>query len=195
MKRKSARARKQKSHTLEYAVYALLLIVTVWVVYSFVQTPPSPPQSTIVREGSPAPDFTLPIIDENGLTRNTLTLSKFRGKVVLLEFMVSSCPHCRNMAPIVKNLQQEYGLQNVVILTVAGTWNGADAASTAQFIQNYGTHWFHVFDQKNSVFNSYGVSGTPSYFIIDPDGIVKFRFEGEQSYATLAQAIDRVLKP
>jgi thiol-disulfide isomerase/thioredoxin len=132
------------------------------------------------------------MIDENGLSNDNLTLSSFKGKAVLLEFMVSWCPHCQNMVPIIKTLDQNYSQQNLTIISVAATWEGANAESTAQFIRTYGTTWLHALDQKNLVFDKYGVNSTPTYFVIDPQGVVRFRLEGEQSYTILAKSIDEI---
>jgi cytochrome oxidase Cu insertion factor (SCO1/SenC/PrrC family) len=97
------------------------------------------------------------------------------------------------MAPILEGLQQQYGSREFVVIAVAGAWQGADAASTAEFIRTYKATWAHVFDRSNSVFNTYKVDSTPAYFIIDTQGIIRYRYDGEQVYATLAQAIDRLL--
>lgn len=193
MKRRTSREKKRKGHTLEYLAYAAIIVVIIWGVYSFLQTPPNSSSQTVAREGSPAPDFTLPIVNENGLTGGQLSLSQFKGKVVVLEFMVSWCPHCRTMAPVIERLQQQYGSREFVIISVAGTWQGADAASTAEFIRTYKATWVHVLDRSNSVFNTYRVDSTPAYYIIDAQGIIRYRYDGEQIYATLAEAIDRLL--
>ena len=36
-------------------------------------------------------------------------LSLLRGKVVVLEFMLTTCPHCQNTARLLSRLQREYG--------------------------------------------------------------------------------------
>lgn len=191
-KRASDRAKKaKKSRTLEYVVGIVVLVVIVWGVYGLVQTPASVPSGRISR-GDAAPNFTLPIVDGSGLTGQSLSLSQFKGKIIVLEFMVSWCPHCQNMAPIVERLHQQYAGETVVFISVAATWNGADARSTAEFIRTYRASWVHVLDQRNSVFQGYGVDSTPAYFIIDSSGAVQSRYDGEQVYATLAEAIARV---
>jgi peroxiredoxin len=173
---------------------AFVVLIIIAVVYGFLQTPSNQPQTTYARAGSPAPDFTLPIVNQNGLTGERLTLSQFRGKIVVLEFMVSTCIHCQNMVPTVQRLQQEYGQYGVVVISVAATWNNADAASTAQFMKTHGATWVHVLDQKNSVFNTYQVESTPTYFIIDSQGVIQTRLSGEQTLATFAEILDRMLK-
>lgn len=40
---------------------------------------------------------------------NQIRLSLLRGKVVVLEFMLTTCPHCQNTAKLMSRLQKEYG--------------------------------------------------------------------------------------
>ena len=46
-------------------------------------------------------------------------LSKYKGKVVVLEFLFTTCPHCQKSATIFSKLQQEYGPKGFQALGVA----------------------------------------------------------------------------
>lgn len=142
-------------------------------------------------------DFTLPIVGPNGLTGQSLSLSSFRGKVILLEFMEPWCPHCQNMAPTLQDLYTKYqNNPNVVFISVAGPWNGPDgnpasANDAAKFISTYGTGWTYVYDSSGTVMtNEYGVNSTPTFFIISKSGVVFTTFQGEQAENAIAAAID-----
>ena len=193
---KKTKKRKEKSVSSgEIIVGLVILVIAVWGVYSLTQ-PAS--QTTTTSSSSGAPDFTLPVVGLNGLTGQTVSLSSFRGKVVLLEFMVPWCPHCQNMAPVLEKLYQQYGSQNVVFLTVSGAWPQqaggppATASDAAQFIRVYGTSWTFVYDSSNSIFNKYGVTATPTFFIIDKNGMVANTYQGEVAENTLAADLSRL---
>jgi len=193
---KKTKKRKEKSVSSgEIIVGLVILVIVVWGVYSLTQ-PAS--QTTTTSSSSGAPDFTLPVVGLNGLTGQTVSLSSFRGKVVLLEFMVPWCPHCQNMAPVLEKLYQQYGSQNVVFLTVSGAWPQqaggppATASDAAQFIRVYGTSWTFVYDSSNSIFNKYGVTATPTFFIIDKNGMVANTYQGEVAENTLAADLSRL---
>jgi len=143
--------------------------------------------------GDIAPDFTLPVVTSSGLSNQTVTLSSFRGKVVFLEFMVSWCRVCQQMAPSVEYLNEKYSGQDVVFLSVAGTQNGASAESTAAFIGQYHATWTHALDTENSAFASYKVQATPTYLILDRSGKILSRFEGSVPTDALAKAIELAL--
>ncbi len=208
----------KKKHGLSKAekiAIPLILVIAVWVVYSYVIAPPTPGTSstltnsvtTSISQSGLPPDFTLPVVcsstascpnnPQAGLTGQTLTLSSFKGKVVLLEFMEPWCPHCQNMAPILGSLYTQYGKGNVVFLTVAGPWNGATANDAAAFTspggKGYGyggTSWIYVYDSSGTIFSEYGVNSTPTFYVIAKDGTVSgSALIGEQTSDTLASAI------
>lgn len=181
--------------TWEKVAIPIIIIVAIWSVYSFTQPAPATSSSltnsvsTSVTQSGLAPDFTLPIVGPNGETGQTLTLSAFRGKVVLLEFMEPWCPHCQNEAPVLASVYSEYGKQNVVFISVAGPWNGATASDAASFITQYGTNWNYVYDSSGTIFSEYGVNSTPTFYIIAPNGSVATTFTGEQTADTLSGAL------
>jgi thiol-disulfide isomerase/thioredoxin len=139
--------------------------------------------------GDTAPDFNLPVVTEKGLTFQNLSLSSFRGKVVLLEFMVSWCPACQQMAPTVEDLHRTYGPEGVEFLSVAGTYGGATADSTSQFISKFHTPWTYLLDTSGKgLFDTYAIKATPTFLVIGRDGKILARIEGG-SYEELAVAI------
>ena len=201
--KKNEGATAKKPHGLSKAekiAIPIVIIIAIWAIYSFTQ--PSPSSTTLqvtysstssLSQSALAPDFTLPVVGANGLSGQTVTLSSFRGKVVLLEFMEPWCPHCQNMASVLDNLYAKYGSGNVVFISVSGPWNGATANDAANFIHNYGSSWTYVYDSSGIVFNNYGVNSTPAFFIIGKDGGIASTFSGEQTADTLSSALSAAL--
>jgi len=101
------------------------------------------------------------------------------------------------MAPIVENLYKQFG-NKVVFISVAGPWNGPDgkpasAADTASFINQYGSTWTYVYDSSGTVMNNeFGVTSTPTFFIIGKDGSILTSYTGEEPYDTLAAYLNSV---
>jgi len=151
-------------------------------------------QATTVVSGGLAPSFTLKLINANGLTSQDFTYNPNSGQIVFMEFIHEWCIHCRNMAPIIGRLHQQYADRGVVFITVAGGYN-TDAERTAAFLRQFGIDWTAVFDPNLEVFSKYGVRGTPTYFIISPAGYVLTKFEGETTYDRLAQELDKYIVP
>jgi len=197
--RKSDSGRGKGLSLGEKVAIPLILIMVVWGAYSFSQPThvTSVSQSSVAAATSSnllgAPDFTLPVVSANGLTGQTVSLSSFRGKVVLLEFMEPWCPHCQTMAPVLESLYKQYGSQNVVFISVAGPWEGATANDAAKFIHDYGSGWTYVYDSSGTIVNGYGVTATPTFFVLNKDGSIITSFQGEQTYNTLAGVLAQAL--
>ncbi|MGD0422099.1 MAG: TlpA disulfide reductase family protein [Candidatus Bathyarchaeia archaeon] len=194
-KTKPGASRKSSFSRSEKIAIPIIIIIAIWVVYSLSQPAvPSSSTTSIQTTGTlGAADFTLPIVSGSGLTGQTLTLSSLRGKVVLLEFMEPWCPHCQDMAPVLEKLYTQYGSGNVVLLSIAGPWQGATAQDAANFIKNYGSSWSFVYDSSGSVVSEYGVSATPTFLIIGKDGSIVARYDGEQTFDTLAAGLTAAL--
>jgi peroxiredoxin len=194
-----AAPRKRKGPGAGLIIIAAVIVVIIIIVGLQVFQPRSATPTTAasatpgyVGVGVIAPDFNLRIITEERLTDQGLSLSSLRGKVVLIEFMVSSCQACRQMEPAVGDLYKMYGQEGVEFLSVAGTYGGATAESTSQFIKEFHSPWTYLLDRTNGVFETYGIRATPTFFVISPEGKVLARIEGG-SYEELAVAINNAL--
>jgi cytochrome c-type biogenesis protein len=87
---------------------------------------------------------------------------------------------------------------NVVFISVAGPWNGPDgnpasASDAAKFISTYGSTWTYVYDSSGTVVSEYGVTATPTIFVIGKSGAVFTTFQGEQPEDTLTTAINNAI--
>jgi thiol-disulfide isomerase/thioredoxin len=162
----------------EKLVGLVILVLVLWVVYSVAETPP---QTTQLGTGTGAPDFTLRVVGPNGLTPQTTSLSSFRGKIVVLEFMAPQCPHCQGMSPDLERLYLQYKPQNVVFLAISGIVAGYSVTpdEIAQFIRDYHSNWIYVYDSSGTIAAEYGVAGTPTFFIIGKNGNVTTAYVGD----------------
>jgi thiol-disulfide isomerase/thioredoxin len=185
------KGKREKKFSLGDAVIVgIALIAIIWGAYTF--GVPHPPATTTTSQTGGAPDFTLPVVDQSGLTGQTVSLSSFHGKVVLLEFMVPWCTHCQKMAPVLDKLYQQFGSQNIIFISVSGAWNGASANDASQFIRAYQSTWTYVYDSSNSIFTMYGVTQTPTFFMIAKNGQIAGTYQGEVAYDSLAADLTRL---
>ncbi len=61
-----------------------------------------------------APEFVIKLPDGG-----QKLLSQYRGKVVVLEFLLTTCPHCKDTSRIMNRLQADYASRGLVCLGVA----------------------------------------------------------------------------
>jgi thiol-disulfide isomerase/thioredoxin len=132
--------------------------------------------------------FTLPIVGSKGLTGSNLTLSSFRGSVVVLKFMKPSCPVCQKTSPFMEKLYREYANRGVVFIAVAGPWDSPSAVG--EFIQGYNSSLTYVYDTTGEVFRTYGVIAVPTLFVLSKGGTVSSSYPGAPSYDIIAKVID-----
>lgn len=128
--------------------------------------------SASVEVGQAAPDFTV-----SGASGESVKLSDFRGKHVVLEWTNEHCPFVQkhykdgNM----QGLQQSYTDQDVVWMTVFSSAPGksghVDQAGAKKFAADFKTHSSKLLlDESGDVGRAYGAKTTPHMYVINPEG-------------------------
>jgi peroxiredoxin Q/BCP len=116
--------------------------------------------------GTVAPDFTT--IDDEG---NTVSLSDFKGKVVVMYFYPKDdTPGCTKQAQSFRDRYAEYQNKDMVVLGVSMD----DRASHQKFKEKYGLPFTLLVDSDGAITNAYDVSGggyaKRVTYIIDGEG-------------------------
>ncbi len=115
-----------------------------------------------------APDFTLP-----NLEGKKVSLRDYRGKVVFLNFMATWCHWCRKEMPHLQKLHDQFKDNGLVIVVVYTDLKGAE--SVIPFVKKNGYTFAissGVLDPDGEVSRLYGVSATPSTFLLDRNGMI-----------------------
>ena len=114
--------------------------------------------------GKRAPDFTLPTLDNK-----ELSLSQFRGKIVMVNFWVTSCGACASEMPHIQAVFNTWPRNDLEILAVN---TGERAAFVQNFVNRRGLTFPALLDSDETVSNIYRISSLPTTFFINSDGIV-----------------------
>lgn len=120
--------------------------------------------------GQPAPDFTLPDLDGN-----SVSLTDFAGKPVLVNFWNTGCPPCRDEMPYLQQVYNESKDTELVMLTI-NIGEGTDTVK--DFFQDRSLSLPVLFDTDVTVARIYNVPGIPTTFFIDKDGIMRVKVIG-----------------
>jgi len=119
-----------------------------------------------------APGFALP-----DSKMRIFDLYDYRGKIVLLEFMQTTCPHCAVFADKLAAVQQKYG-EKVQVLAVANMAQDNDR-TVAAYIAGHKVTYPILFDAGQMAY-SYILNQQiqyPQVFLIDANGIIQKQFE------------------
>jgi len=147
----------------------------------------TPTQPSQTAGGTFAPDFAL--TDVYG---NTFRLSDQRGKVVVLEFMRTTCPHCAREMSQLASVHDQFG-SDVTLISVGADPQGDTDEVLKAYAAKHNAQWVWARDTAN-VASQYQVSGVPTIAVIDPNGRTVQINVGETSASTLIQQIQAAHK-
>jgi cytochrome c biogenesis protein CcmG/thiol:disulfide interchange protein DsbE len=133
----------------------------------------------------PAAGFTLELM-EGGI----LDLADLQGKVVLVDFWASWCAPCRQEAPVLRQVYQEYADQPVEFVGV-NIWDRREDAF--QYTDTFDIPYPNGVDESGSIAIDYGVRGIPEKFFIDSTGVVRRKYVGPMQAENLRAALDELL--
>lgn len=144
----------------------------------------------LLRGGSQAaPDVTVTTIKGE-----RVPLAQMRGKVVLVNFWATSCATCIQEMPDLVRLAREWQPRGVEVVAVAMQYDPPN------YVLNYAETRqlpFRVaLDADGSAAAAFGgILGTPTTFVIDPQGRIWKRYLGIPDWAELRQWLGRTLPP
>jgi len=129
-----------------------------------------------VAVNRPAPDFTLP-----GGDGRSVSLSDYRGKVVVVNVWATWCPPCVDEMPSLEKLYQEFKNEPFEILAVSIDSDGN--AAVQPFMKKHGLTFPVLLDSQAAIRTSYRTTGVPETFIIDKKGILVKKVIGPLNWA------------
>ncbi len=121
------------------------------------------------RIGSVAPDFTVQDSDRK------VTLSQFRGNIVLLNFWATWCPPCVEELPSLISMQSRMRAKGVIVLAVS---IDVDPDYYHRFLKERNVNLLTVRDPEQRTPTMYGTFGWPETYVIDRTGIVRRKLIG-----------------
>ncbi len=137
--------------------------------------------------GQPAPFFKL-----EGADNNSYQLNDFKDKIVFINFWASWCTPCRKELPMLDQLQDKF--DNLVVLAIN---IDRDIENANQFLEKYKIRSRVLFDPQTNVVSSFGAVAMPSSYILDQNGIVRYKhygFNSEKDTIKWSQEVSSLLQ-
>lgn len=114
---------------------------------------------------NPALDFQV-----TGLKGEPLSLSQYRGQVVLLDFWATWCPPCIAEMPNLKRTYAKYKNQKFEVIGIS---LDRSTEPLEAYVASEGLMWRHYWDTGGKISSMYSVRAIPSTFLIDGAGIIR----------------------
>ncbi len=124
-------------------------------------------------ETPPVPAMSLP-----GFDGHPMSLRELHGHPAVLNFWASWCVPCREEAPILEAVWQEFRAKGLIVIGV----DTQDLELPARrFLSQYRITYLNVRDPDGSIARVFGTTGVPETFFIGPDGRIRGKFPGQQA--------------
>ncbi len=130
-----------------------------------------------IESGAPAPEFKL-----EGVSGKPVSLSSFKGKIVVVEWLNHGCPFVRKHydSQNMQTLQRKYTKEGVVWLSVISSAEGKQGHVTAgeglaDKTKNQSVATDILLDPKGTVGQLYGAKTTPHMFVVAKDGTLAYQ--------------------
>lgn len=138
-----------------------------------------------ITPGKTALEFSLETLDGN-----RVSLSDYRGQVVLVNFWATWCPPCRAEIPDLEAAHQAHQNSGLVILGVS-VEDPPDLVEL--FLREVDITYPILLDRSGKVYRAYRAPGLPMSVLVDRDGIIQFRHIGELSAHELDEYLSQML--
>jgi cytochrome c biogenesis protein CcmG/thiol:disulfide interchange protein DsbE len=152
---------------LPLGVFVLLAAV----LYIGVKNSPDREHLRSVLIDKPAPQFVLPDLMKPG---DTLSNAKFKGKPYLLNVWGTWCVTCRDEHPMLMQLAAKQAVPIVGL-----NWKDEDDSLAHEWLDKLGNPYTAIAqDKPGREAINWGVTAAPETFLVDANGIVKYRLAG-----------------
>ncbi len=148
-----------------------------------------PDASSRVAVGAPVPAYRA-----TSLEGDSVSLAEHRGKVVLFNVWATWCHPCRDEIPELRKLQARYQERGLELIGVSVDADGSDDVIRS-FMRDFEMEYPVWRDPGERVSTQFLVIGVPATFLIDREGILRWRKTGpiQPGDSTLAAAIEQAL--
>ncbi|MFN3987417.1 MAG: DsbE family thiol:disulfide interchange protein [Rhodocyclaceae bacterium] len=146
---------------------AIFIALTGFLAYGLTLNPREVPSPLV---GKPAPGFELARLDT---PEASFSLEEMRGQVFLLNVWASWCVSCRQEHPYLVQLQRDG-----VVPVVGLNYKDERDAALGVLRQQGDPYQVSVMDPDGRIGIEYGVYGTPETFLIDKQGVIRYKHIG-----------------
>ena len=136
--------------------------------------------------GKPAPAFALPVLHEPA---RTVRLQDLRGQPFLLNVWGSWCVECRVAHPVLTRFAETRRVR-----VVGYNWKDEPADALRWLAQFGNPYWVVLSDVEGRAAIDWGIYGAPETFLVDADGIIRWKHVGPLDDGVIADELEPLLR-
>jgi cytochrome c biogenesis protein CcmG/thiol:disulfide interchange protein DsbE len=137
--------------------------------------------------GKPAPTFALKEVG----TGRTVDVAQFKGKPLVINFWATWCGPCWEEHPVLvanaRMLQPDVQFLGVVFQD--------EESKILSFLQQRGSAYPTVVDDKGKTAIAYGIGGVPETFFVDANGVIVAKYNGPMDADAIRANLEKVMRP
>lgn len=122
------------------------------------------PKASAVSIGERAPNITL-----KDISGSPVSLDKFKGKVVLINFWATWCPSCKYELKYLNELQKKHS-----DLVVLGISIDKDKSNCSKFLSKNPANITVLLDPEGAVLDAFKGKSMPTSYILDKEGTIRY---------------------
>ena len=146
----------------------------------------------------PSPNFVVHLTPSGQVTP-----TQYKGKVVILAMIQTTCPHCQHSTQLLSGLQREYGPRGLQVMAAAFE-TGVTPMVVAQFIKQFQPAFPVGYTDRTEVLNYLGIGPQEQMYVpimvfIDRKGMIRHQYLGDDPFfmsqeKNLRETIEGLLK-
>ena len=128
-------------------------------------------------------------------TDKEISMEDLKGKVVLIEFWTFGCYNCTNTLPYLNKWYEKYKYDDFEIIGIHCPEfdNERSYENVKASVEKLGIKYPVMTDNEFSIWKEYDVHAWPTIFLIDKNGVIRYKKVGEGKYDKTEQMIIKLL--
>lgn len=134
-----------------------------------------------------ASNFTIPSLSEE-----TLSLSDFKGKIIIVNFWTTWCNYCQEEMSELNKFTTENKMKNISLIGINVTSAESSKKVVSEFAKQFNLKFPIGLDESGQVSKDYRLMGIPTTLIIDEKGIIRNKLLGPVTTEMLNNSISQL---